>query len=699
MKKPRTLLWGTCMLMALFFLFAVTGPVPAETVSVAHDLDVTLFPDTQRLAGVDRLSINAPGGAQLVMTLAAGARIHALSVAGQAVPYNFKNGRLRMRLPHGFGRGEIEVSYEAAFQDPVPADPVHTEDPGYGVTGVISAQGVFLLPGAGWYPHVPGSRPTFRLQVQAPAGYEAVTAGKRVLRETKAERSISVWEVPHARGGLSLSAGRYVVRAGDAAGIPVYTYFFPEDDHLAPGYMDAVARYLRMYTDLFGPYPFEKFAVVENFFPTGYGFPSYTLLGRTVIRLPFIVETSLGHEVAHGWWGNGVLVDYDKGNWCEGLTSYVADYLFKEQSSAEEARDYRLKVLRDYATLVSPEADLPLAAFVSRVSPSTRAVGYGKAAMVFHMARRIVGNEAFWAGLRRVFEKKLFQEASWDDFCSALGRAGGRDLEPFFAQWVARPGAPVLWLEDAAVRPQGQGWRVTGRLRQKAPFFDLPVLVRVETGGPAVDAVVRLSKEAAPLNIYTGAYPKRLVVDPEVDLFRRLDPAEVPPVVNGVKGSDCLVVVASRALPAEVLESAGMVLKALGQDDAPIISEDDTKRSRVKGRDILYIGIPAGQDLEPKLPEGFALSRDSFAVEGVVYEDPRDALFAVFPHPHEPEQVAGLFLPLSGRAALKAARKIPHYGKYSYLVFRDGTNQAKGTWPVSASPLVHSFVADLNQKN
>ncbi len=47
----------------------------------------------------------------------------------------------------------------------------------------------------------------------------------------------------------------------------------------------------------------------------------YTLLGRTVIKMPFIVYTSLGHEIAHNWWGNSVFVDQKKGNWCEGLAT------------------------------------------------------------------------------------------------------------------------------------------------------------------------------------------------------------------------------------------------------------------------------------------------------------------------------------------------------------------------------------------
>jgi len=91
--------------------------------------------------------------------------------------------------------------------------------------------------------------------------------------------------------------------------VDIYTYFYPDNAGLSARYLEAAARYIGFYAELFGPYPFEKFAVVENFFPTGYGFPSYTLLGSAIIRLPFIIDTSLPHEIAHCWWGNGVLVD------------------------------------------------------------------------------------------------------------------------------------------------------------------------------------------------------------------------------------------------------------------------------------------------------------------------------------------------------------------------------------------------------
>jgi hypothetical protein len=83
--------------------------------------------------------------------------------------------------------------------------------------------------------------------------------------------------------------------------------------------------------------------------------PSFTLLGDQVIRLPFILDTSYGHEILHNWWGNGVFVDIARGNWCEGLTTYGADYLYKEQQSEAEARDYRRTSLQGYLDYVSKE--------------------------------------------------------------------------------------------------------------------------------------------------------------------------------------------------------------------------------------------------------------------------------------------------------------------------------------------------------
>jgi hypothetical protein len=687
------------MMIGMFLISLLCGPLhaaPSEP-TIHHDLNIILYPDQHALAAKDLITAEGLEAGPCEIYLAPQTRVDAVEVGGAEVggakvPFRFEAGRLVVAIPSHVSPGNrtITITYTAVFEDPVPDNPVHTEDPSYGVTGAILPEGTFLLPGAGWYPDLAGGKVAFLLSVTAPAGYEAVTVGKRVARERHADVSTSRWEIQKDPKGLALSAGPYVVREREVLGTPIYTYFFAEEDSLADTYLNATTRYLRLYSERFGPYPFEKFAVVENFFPTGYGFPSYTLLGRTVVRLPFIVETSLGHEVAHSWWGNGVLVDYAQGNWCEGLTSYVADYLYEEQASAQQAQAYRMKILRDYATLVAPEQDFPLSAFMGRVSPATRVVGYGKAAMVFHMARRLTGEDNFWGALREIFQNKCFQKAAWNDFADTLGRRAGTDLKPFFSQWVTGPGAPTLRLDNVALDNTERGWQVTGSIAQEQPFYDLAVPLRLETEGSPVDMSVGLKGRSVSFSLSSPQQPRRLVVDPDTELFRRLEQTEIPATINSVKGAASLVAVASRTLSAETLEASKLLLAALGHEDTPIVTEDQAVISLNDGNDVLYLGMPTRMALSA-LPKDVALAQNFFRVNGKEYADPEDVLFLVVSRDRKSGKVEAVFLPRSAKAAGAVVRKISHYGKYSFVAFRNGVIEDKDTWPVTESALIHVF--------
>jgi aminopeptidase N len=671
--------------------------LPAATAAATsvrhHDLRVVLHPESGLLEGEDTLLI-APGDAtQVELRLAPSCAVEAVRVAGEGVPFEWIPGRLTVRLA-AVAAGQkirLQIIYSGTFRDPVPDNPITTEDPTYGVAAAITPQGTFLSGGAAWYPDIPGSLATFRLRLLAPEGTEGVSPGGLLERGAVDGLNYSIWETDHPLPSLSLAAGHYLMREEKVGSIPVYTFFRAETAGLERSYLEAAKGYLELYQGLFGPYPFEKFAIAENFFPTGYGFPSWTLLGSSVVRLPFIVETSLGHEIAHSWWGNGVRADYAGGNWSEGLTTYVADYLYRERSSSEEARQYRVKILRDYATLVPAAGDFPLSAFSRRSSAAGQAVGYGKGAMVFHMLRRLIGEEAFWNALRRVAQSRMHETASWNDLAGIFAKESGRDLSPFFRQWVDRAGAPVLGLEMMTVSKGEDRWQVSGRLLQREPYFDLQVPLRLETENDAVEATVELRGATAPFILRGTGEPRRLIVDPGADLFRRLDQTEIPPTVNGIRGSTDLLVVASRTLPPETLVASRILLTALRQEQARIVSEENVGPSELAGKDILFLGLPSDRKLLPPLPKGLTVGAEGCTLDGESFSGIGVALFAALPHPTDSDRVAAIFLPFSADAARQAARKISHYGKFSYLVFASGINRSKGTWTVAASPTIHLF--------
>ncbi len=677
--------------VAAIFIFAAISQ--ATVFNAAHHIQIELIPAEMKLNGRDDISITTKDADVLEFRLSK--RATRIEVQVNKVPrkFNFENGRLRLTLRPREQSGELQVSihYAAKFDDPVPVHPVNMENPGFGVTATISDKGSFLLAGAGWYPELADSTASYRVTVTAPSGLIAVTAGQSLGHRIKNGKTVSDWEVKYPVEGLSLSVGRYVVEEKLVGDVTVATYLLPHNRHLAAAYLAATAGYLSLYSDLFGSYPFQKFAVVENFFSTGFGFPSYTLLGGRVLQLPFIVRTSLGHEIAHCWWGNGVYVDFTQGNWSEGLTNYVADYRFKEMKSKEAARDHRRQWLRNYSTLVRPQNDFALDRFQSRYDPVTRTIGYDKGAMVFHMIRGILGEEPFWGALRELYRNRLFRRTSWSDLQHAFETRGKRSLQVFFDQWVYHRGAPRFSLDGVRAEHTGNIWQVKGQIIQRRPYFSFPLMLALKTRKQTVAQKIFVSGRATSFELSSNHRPQKLTADPDDNIFRRLSSSEIPPAVNALKSSSAVMTVLSEKLDPKIKKAAEILALSLGLKHNEFVTENELDRQRLAENDILVIGLPRRNDLLQKIPARVTIKPDSFSLNATLYKKPLDTFFGVFEHPGNANRIVALFMPLSPQDADVVARKITHYGKYSYLAFRSGKNLDKGIWPVEKSPLVYEW--------
>jgi hypothetical protein len=692
--RPRTSIKAA----TIFIVFALMT-VMGRSVCVAverkahHDLSVELHLREKRLSAVDEITIEKRRTDRLDFELTRRAENLEVAVNGQPRTIDFKDGRLCIR-PAGNEKDlkiRVTLRYEAVFDDPVPVNPLNADNPGFGVSATISEHGSFLLAGSGWYPEWVGGQSNYTLKVIAPAGMLAVTAGQSKGHITQNGKTQSTWLIGDPVRGLSLSVGPYMVREKKLGKITAATYFFAETNHLADAYLKATADYLALYQNLFGPYPFEKFAVVENFFPTGFGFPSYTLIGTTVLRLPFIIHTSLGHEIAHCWWGNGVLVDDGGGNWSEALTTYVADYLYQEKKSAEDARRYRLQILRSYSTLISPDTDFALKQFQSRHDPISKTVGYDKGAMVFHMLRKQLGEEAFWAGLRDLYRDRLFKATSWTDIQQAFEIRGGRPLKPFFDQWVFQKGAPRFYLEAVQSKQTDDVWKIEGHIVQQEPAFGFDLNLMLENRDNKIYKTIRVAGKETPFQLIAKSRPLRLVADPDNDIMRRLFPGEIPPAIDALKSSSSVLAVLSADLKPEAKAAARTLILSLGLKNYRLAEENDISRKQLLEDDLLMVGYPQDRALFRYLPDQVAIQQKSFILNEKTYDQPSDVFFGVFNHPFAQNRIAALFFPLSLQQADTVARKITHYGKYSYLAFQDGQNRDKGFWSIGQSPLEYRW--------
>jgi aminopeptidase N len=668
--------------------------VPAGAVAhglIDQELFVQLIPAEHSLQGKAVITLaDRSGGWPESFVLAAGAVIDQVETDGRPVPFRFENGRLQVSLQDGISA--LTITYRVRFEDPVPQETVGIEDPSYGVTATILPQGTFLSASAGWHPLPVGMKSRFRVTISGPPGVTGVTDGRLVAHMTSTAESQTVWQTQLPRDALTMAAGNYQVHREDLGGTQILTFMTAGNAALAAGYLESCRAYLQLYQQLFGPYPYSKFAVVENFYPTGYGLPGWTLLGSSVVRLPFIRTSSLPHEIAHAWWGNAVQVDYGGGNWAEGLATYVADYYLQELQAPDEALEYRRKILRDYAALVDDGNDRPLTAFRSRMTKSDQAIGYGKAAMVFHMLRVLIGDDAFWTGLQHAASEGLGKRYAWSDLQRHFETASARNLDAFFRQWTERPGAPQLRLEEVRVQAVAAGWRVTGVIAQAEPPYELVIPLHLETVAGNHRQTLDLAGRQASFTFTVTERPVSLTVDPDNALFRALYPEEIPATVNHLRASRQKLVVVAK--DSEMLfEASRDLLRGLQWHQAPVMSEAEYLVQQPTGSDLLVLGWPQGSALRPVLPAGFNVSARHFRIGERSFATPEDVLFMVVDS-HEDQHVAGYFLPGSVAAAQDTARRIPHYGRYSYLVFSRGSNLVKATWGPDSSPLKLFFEKD-----
>jgi len=544
--------------------------------------------------------------------------------------------------------GILEISYTVTFKD--------ISESGGAETGgnVIGPQGVSLT--NTWYPEVEGLR-YFRLKARLPGGYEAVSEAEDMKKTETDDSTEFLFDFPHPLDRINLIASNnYIVKKDTYDGTEIFAYFFKDDSSLADSYIEFTKKYLKLYEELLGQFPYKRFSVVENFLPTGYSFPTFTLLGNAVVRLPFIVETSLGHEILHQWFGNYVYVDYERGNWAEGLTTYLADHLYEEQKN--KGWEYRKQILTDYKSYVTAENELPLRNFTGRLDLSTKAVGYGKAAMVFHMLRLLDGEQEFYNALKDVLREHPFRPVSWEDLKASFEKSYRQDLSWFFDQWVDGKGLPEIGIDDLSVVLDGSDYKVSFTVSQKTEVYRFTLPVNVYMGDKAVIKSLALDEEKQSFEFYFPERPDRIVFDENYDVARDLEPEEFAPVVARLLGDTCLLI----SVPPENAEMYSSFMDVFEGNNPVKWDENNIKDSDIKLTSLIVFGADnpiAGRMFGKIAPEDAGFS------------------FVVKENPLNPQMVIGIVNGRSKTEVDAAAGKISHYGKYSRLLFDNGRNIAK----------------------
>ncbi len=727
-----------CLFLLVLFNHGALGiacaadPVLPRVVIRHHDLFVQIVPEQHTLIAKDRLTLEVPQPQTPIrFSLAPTLQIDRIALVQEAagmeasihdVPFELEHGSTpesvqEVSIPSqvaAAGLVTLDVHYHGVINDP-PRDPRHLRFVTPSETaGHIGPEGVYVSSESHWYPDVQESLSTYALLVAVPTGWTVVTQGK--AGESRAcpaglcrsdQMVMTEWAVTQPSEAVTLVANRFVTTFRDWTAktgqrIQLSTYLFPDDAQLADEYLDATVRYLDAYIPLLGPYPFEKFAVVENFFASGLGMPSFTLLGSGIIKRHYVQPYALGHEIVHSWIGNDVFNRVDRGNWVEGLTTYLANYYWHElMGDHAQARDQRRLMVQGYNLHVTPERDYPVGQFTQKQDEHDNAIGYQKAAMLFHLLRQEVGEETFWRALKGLVAQYRGRHAEWRDLERVFAEESRQDLRWFFAQWVEQDGAPVLSLLEAVTRPvagePAQTFQLEATIVQSNKPFRLPLqlLIRMEGDREHVLTVpLRSLREA--ISIALPARPIAIDLDPEFMAFRRIARQSLSPVLNHyVTDRRRSVLTGFTDEPDHPSPFRDVITRIEAQEQQKPIGERTVIASMAQDGllpqegSVLVLGGPEFRSgiqsiLARHCGERATLNERGVTVMGTAHEGAGLALLVSCHRVDRPGSVVTVLYAATQQAVAKVARLLFFYGWNSFVLFKDGAVVTRGDWPLAS---------------
>ena len=175
------------------------------------------------------------------------------------------------------------------------------------------------------------------------------------------------------------------------------------------------------------------------------------------------IATVIAHELSHQWFGNLVTMNWWNDLWLNESFANMMEYV------AIDALQPNWHMWEDFATnevtaalrrdsldgVQSVQADVNHPDEISTLFDP--AIVYAKGGRLLVMVRKLIGEEAFRAGLKSYFEKFAYKNTVGNDLWQELESASGQPIVNLMNAWISQPGLPVVSVSsshDAAILSQ-----------------------------------------------------------------------------------------------------------------------------------------------------------------------------------------------------------------------------------------------------
>ena len=343
--------------------------------------------------------------------------------------------------------------------------------------------------------------------------------------------------VPHSSYLISLAASDFAVYHDRAGDLPVDYYVAKHvDEATARRFMGNTPRMIRFFGDKLGqPYPYPKYAqvCVPDFIAGGMENISATTMTDSALH-DEIAEREhqedglVAHELAHQWFGDFLTCKDWSHLWLnEGFASYF-DPLYAQHDLGDDV--FRLEMKGSQDGYIGGDLEYRRPIVESRYEESDDmfdGVTYSKGACVLHALRGLVGDDAWWRGIKAYVAAHKLDVVETDDLRTAMETAYGKDLKWFFDQWVYKAGHPELkvrWHYEDADKTVRVRIQQVQTLDDQTPLFRLPTTLEItEDIGKTRTIPVVIDGASHEFVIPAAARPKMVQIDPLGWLIKELD--------------------------------------------------------------------------------------------------------------------------------------------------------------------------------
>ena len=381
-----------------------------------------------------------------------------------------------------------------------------------------------------WIPTLdhPSDKALVTFAVQVPRSWRLVANGMAHLPDRWDEtHPIPTYTMVIGAGEFTVSKHRPVINGRDTIPISVWTY--PEDSAFADSVpFRRATEIVETMQRLIGPFPYEKLAHVQSSTKFG-GMENSSAIFYA--EKPYVErkmrEGVVRHETAHQWFGDAVTERDWPDVWLsEGFATYF-DGVIAAALDGDSVLVNRMRSnAEDY--FKSDVTDRPIVDSANAADPITllNANSYPKGAWVLHTLRGLMGDSAFFRGLRSYYTTYRDSTATSADFEHVMEKAARADFGWFFHQWLYQPGYPqldVTWQYDAGARRVVVG--ITQRQKPEWGLFRLPALTLEFRGadGATLRRDVAVASDRETVAYFNVPFaPAEVRVDPDSKLLLKV---------------------------------------------------------------------------------------------------------------------------------------------------------------------------------